>query len=188
MNVAAAFPDDVVDDGFGPVAVDVAPARWVAALATARDELGCGFFDFLTAVDEPDGIRLVCHLAAAGARPVEHLLLRTLVPHDRAEVPSAAALYAGARWHERETAEMFGVTFLDEAGSPLELEGLLLPPGFEGHPLRKDFLLASRLDRPWPGAKEPGESDSTVGVAAPSRRRMRPPGVPGPEERGGARG
>ena len=191
MNLATAFPDDVVDEGFGPVAVDVAPDRWVAALATARDELGCRFFDFLTAVDEPEGIRLLAHVARTAdtePSPVEHLILRTLLPHDRAEVASVAALYAGARWHERETAEMFGVTFLDEAGSPIELAGLLLPPGFEGHPLRKDFLLASRLDRPWPGAKEPGESDSSVGAASPSRRRMRPPGVPGPDERGGARG
>lgn len=188
-ELAGAFPGATVDEGFGPVAVDVDPERWVEALTTARDALGCGFFDFLTAVDEPDGIRLVCHVARVGApAPVEHLLLRTLVPHDRAQVASAAAVYAGARWHERETAEMFGVTFLDEAGRPLELEPLLLPPGFEGHPLRKDFLLASRLDRPWPGAKEPGESDSTVGAAAPSRRRMRPPGVPAPEERGGPRG
>ena len=188
MNLTAAFPDATVDEGFGPTAVDVAPDRWVAALTTARDDLGFAYFDFLTAVDEPDGIRLVCHVAAVDRRPVAHLLLRTLVPHDRAEVASVGSLYAGARWHERETAEMFGVSFLDEAGAALELEGLLLPAGFEGHPLRKDFLLASRVDRPWPGAKEPGESDSSVGSAAPSRRRMRPPGVPGPEERGGARG
>ena len=33
---------------------------------------------------------------------------------------------------------------------------LLLPDGFEGHPLRKDFVLAARAAKPWPGAKEPG--------------------------------
>ena len=31
------------------------------------------------------------------------------------------------------------------------------PPEFEGHPLRKDFVLAARVVKPWPGAKEPGE-------------------------------
>ena len=84
-------------------------------------------------------------------------------------------MYAGARWHERETAEMFGVGFTSPEGEPLSLDGLLLPEGFEGHPLRKDFVLASRVAKPWPGAKEPGESDHD---AAPSRRRTRPPGVP----------
>ena len=80
-------------------------------------------------------------------------------------------VYAGAGWHERETHEMFGIDF---AGHE-PLDTLLLPDGFEGHPLRKDFVLASRVAKPWPGAKEPGESD---GEASPSRRRTRPPGVP----------
>src|SRR4051794_38238221 len=65
---------------------------------------------------------------------------------------------------------MFGVVF---EGHP-NLVPLLLPDGFEGHPLRKDFVLAARVAKPWPGAKEPGES----GHGAPSRRRVRPPGVP----------
>jgi NADH-quinone oxidoreductase subunit C len=57
---------------------------------------------------------------------------------------------------------------------------LLLPDGFEGHPLRKDFVLAARAAKAWPGAKEPGESDAD-GHGAPSRRKMRPPGVPDPD-------
>ncbi len=74
---------------------------------------------------------------------------------------------------------MFGITF---DGHP-HLVPLLLPDGFEGHPLRKDFVLAARVAKPWPGAKDPGESDSDVG-AAPSRRKTRPPGVPDPAEWG----
>ena len=73
---------------------------------------------------------------------------------------------------------MFGIGF---DGHP-HLVPLLLPDAFEGHPLRKDFVLAARAAKPWPGAKEPGES----GDGGPSRRRMQPPGVPdeswGPRE------
>ncbi len=83
-------------------------------------------------------------------------------------------VYAGANWHERETFEMFGITFADHPN----LIPLLLPDGFEGNPLRKEFILASRVAKPWPGAKEPGESDH---AGAPSRRRTLPPGVPDPE-------
>ena len=68
---------------------------------------------------------------------------------------------------------MFGIDF---AGHP-NLVPLLLPDGFEGHPLRKDFVLAARVAKPWPGAKEPGESDEG---GPPSRRKTRPPGVPDP--------
>ena len=70
----------------------------------------------------------------------------------------------------RETFEMFGVIF---EGHP-HLVPLLLPDGFEGHPLRKDFVLAARVAKAWPGAKEPGESDH----GSPSRRKTLPPGVP----------
>jgi NADH-quinone oxidoreductase subunit C len=140
----------VVDPGFPPVTVDVPLATWATVVAAAR-ELGATFFDFLSAVDEPDGVRVVCHLVQPD--PFEHLVLRTVL--DSGAVPSVAAVFEGAAWHERETAEMFGVTFLDEGGAPLELAPLLLPPGFPHHPLRKDYALQSRVETPWPGEKEP---------------------------------
>lgn len=185
-RVAAAYTgafgeDAAVDtEGFGPLSVDVPAARWVEALLLARDGLDCAFFDFLTAVDElEDGFRLVCHVAdhhSPGPGGVQHLIVRTLVPRDGAALPSVADVYAGARWHERETHEMFGIDFTVD-GAPLALEKLLLPEEFEGHPLRKEFVLASRVAKPWPGAKEPGESDHAP-AATTSRRRMKPPGVP----------
>ena len=68
---------------------------------------------------------------------------------------------------------MFGIDFTGHDA----LDPLLLPDGFEGHPLRKDFVLASRVAKPWPGAKEPGESDRDA-VAEPApyppARRPRP--------------
>ena len=50
--------------GAGDRAVlDVPPDRWLAALRAARDELGCDFFDWLSAVDEgDDGFRIVAHV------------------------------------------------------------------------------------------------------------------------------
>ncbi len=187
-RVRAAFAEAIgeevtVDEGFGPVTVDVPAARWADAVELARDGLDCSFFDFLSAVDElTSGFRMVCHLADHHPRGVEHLVLRTLVPREEPVVASVVHLFPGARWHERETHEMFGVGFTDQAGERLVLDPLLLPENFEGHPLRKDFVLASRVAKPWPGAKEPGESDHQA--AAPSRRRTRPPGVPEPEQWG----
>ncbi|WP_461035696.1 NADH-quinone oxidoreductase subunit C, partial [Streptomyces mayteni] len=156
--------------------VDVPPTAWTDALTAARDELGCTFFDWLSAVDEPGtGFRICAHVVALGAPP-RRLLLRTTVPHEGPALATATGVYAGAAWHERETHEMFGVDFPGHPG----LEPLLLPESFEGHPLRKDFVLAARVVKAWPGAKEPGES----GHGGPRRRQTLPPGVPDPNEWG----
>jgi len=166
-------------ESFGPVAVDIPVEAWVPAHEVLRDEVGLTFFDFLTASDElADGFRIVSHLADFwGGAHVEHLLLRTLVPRAAPRLASLTGVYAGAGWHERETFEMFGVEF---DGHP-NLVPLLLPEGFEGNPLRKEFVLASRVAKPWPGAKEPGESEHAPKAGAPSRRRTLPPGVPDPD-------
>ncbi|HEU4541549.1 MAG TPA: NADH-quinone oxidoreductase subunit C [Jiangellaceae bacterium] len=163
-----------VSDAFGVPVFDVPADRWTATLQAARDA-GLSYFDWLSAVDELDeGFSLVVHVADVDQRPVLHLLVRTRVPRDDPRIASVTGVYRGAAWHERETHEMFGIEF---DGHP-NLAPLLLPDGFEGNPLRKEFVLAARAAKPWPGAKEPGEGGE--GRAAPSRRRMLPPGVPDP--------
>ncbi|GAA4983235.1 hypothetical protein GCM10023205_61230 [Yinghuangia aomiensis] len=170
--------DTAVSDAYGLATADVPAEGWIAALTAARDTLGLTFFDWLTAVDESDAFTIAVHVCAA---PGPRLLLRTRVPHDAPVLPTATGVFAGAGWHERETAEMFGITF---EGHPNPAP-LLLPDGFEGHPLRKDFVLASRVAKPWPGAKEPGESDhAPAGARSPGRRRILPPGVPDASEWG----
>ncbi|MGW2255252.1 NADH-quinone oxidoreductase subunit C [Kitasatospora sp. NPDC001660] len=169
-------------EAYGLITVDVPAEHWIEALTNARDGLGLGFFDWLSAVDElAEGFSVVAHLASAEGHAVRHLALRTRVPRDRAALPSAVSVYAGAAWHERETHEMFGIDF---PGHP-HLVTLLLPDGFEGHPLRKEFVLAARVAKAWPGAKEPGESDHGDG---PARRKMQPAGVPDPNEWGPLKG
>jgi NADH-quinone oxidoreductase subunit C len=107
--------------------------------------------------------------------------MRTRVPEGQ-PVASATRLWRGAAWHERETFEMFGIEFEGfDDGSGLGLRPLLLPNGFDGTPLRKSFVLASRASKPWPGAKEPGEGGSAhAGPPSdkPGRRKIQAPGVP----------
>ena len=163
---------------FARATVDVPVAGWLAAVRAARDDdrSRLDFFDWLGAVDEQErGYTVLLH---AWSTPLRHgALLRTLVPRDQAVLDSVVPVYPGAAWPEREAHEMFGVRF---AGHPGGLRPLLLPAQFEGYPLRKDFVLASRVAKPWPGAKEPGEPGA--GRRAP----LRPPGVPAPGQWGPA--
>jgi NADH-quinone oxidoreductase subunit C len=164
----AADGSTVTLDG-STVTLDVPREDWLAALAFGRDVAGCDFFDWLTAVDEQDqGFAVIVHLYSIEDR--QHLLVRTLLPRDDPALPTATGLFRGAGWPERETHEMFGITFEGHPG----LAPLLLPDGFEGHPLRKEFALAARATLEWPGAREPGEREPS----ARSRRRLVPPGVP----------
>jgi NADH-quinone oxidoreductase subunit C len=165
-------------DAWARATVDVPPTVWTAAVSAARDDLGCDFFDWLTAVDElAEGFIVVVHVWSTARR--HGILIRTRVPRDAARVDSIVGIYPGAAWPERETYEMFDIDFIGHDG----LKGLLLPPEFEGHPMRKEFVLASRVVKPWPGADEPGSSRDT---GAARRAPMRPPGVPAPGEWGSA--
>jgi len=89
--------------------------------------------------------------------------LKADVPDDTLTVTSWTKVFGGANWHERETYEMFGITF---AGHP-SLRKLYLPGDFEGYPLRKDFPLLSRIVKPWPGIVDvegmPGVADDEGG-------------------------
>jgi NADH-quinone oxidoreductase subunit C len=91
------------------------------------------------------------------------LHLKSDVPDDTMTMPTWMKVYSGADWHERETWEMYGISF---EGHP-DLRHIYLPSDFEGHPLRKDFPLLPRVVKPWPGivdvepmpGEEPGEGD-----------------------------
>ncbi len=185
VDVLGPAPDVVASvsggQAYARATVDVPPRSWAAALLAARDDpaLAFDFFDWLSAVDELDeGFSIVAHLWSTTLR--HGVLVRTRVPRDTPAVESVVAVYPGAAWHERETHEMFGIDFAGHG----ELRPLLLPEQFEGHPLRKEFVLASRVAKPWPGAKEPGESEGGAAKRAP----IRPPGVPDPNEWGPLKG
>ena len=159
--------------------LDVPPQEWRTAAEAARAD-GFLFFEWLGVVDEvgrADVLRVVAVLRSLD-QPASIRQLSTSVPREGGELASLQPVFAGAAWHEREAAEMFGVTF--SGGDPRRL---LLGPEFEGTPLRKDEVLGARTALAWPGAKEPGEGEASAadaGARSPGRRRMVPPGVPDP--------
>ena len=123
-------------------------------------------------IGRSDTLRIVLALRRLD-RPAAVALWATELPRDAARLPTIRGVFAGAAWHEREAAELFGVEFVGG-----DQRRLLLSPGFVGTPLRKDEVLAARTGMAWPGAKEPGESDaagrpgpSAVGAARACRTR-----------------
>ena len=163
--------------------VRVDAASWRTAAETLKS-LGYTYFCFLSAIDwmpspygkgeedptEPAPERdTTVRQGYAGGDSRFQVFARFVKPHESLgvtvkadvpesmSVPSISAVFAGANWHERETHEMFGISF---DGHP-DLRNMYLPTDFEGHPLRKDFPLLARMVKPWPGIVDveplPGE-------------------------------
>lgn len=160
--------------------IDCEPTGWLPTLAGLRED-GYAFFDFLTAVDEgEEGFGVLAHLYRFTSGAPAEVFVRTGLEPGRSLL-TVTGLWRGAAWHERETFEMFGIVFdgFDD-GTGFGLRPLLLPDGFEGNPLRKDFVLTARASKPWPGAKDPSDATEAQEVRpgrAP-RRKTLPPGVP----------
>jgi NADH-quinone oxidoreductase subunit C len=157
-RVRAQFGDDVIafEDQFGHAVVTIAPERYRELAMFLRDEpaFACDYCDFTSAVDHgEDGLEIVTHLYSTTRR--HNIRVKVRLAADGLVCQTLSDIYPTANWHERETMEMFGVTF---EGHPMPVRLLLHEP-FEGHPLRKDFELMSRVVKPWPGEAEGEEAE-----------------------------
>ncbi len=63
---------------------------------------------------------------------------------DGESLPSSVSIWPTANWLEREVYDMFGITF---DGHP-EMKRILLPDGWKGFPLRKDYGILQQ-DKEW---------------------------------------
>jgi NADH-quinone oxidoreductase subunit C len=73
----------------------------------------------------------------------ERIRVKTQIA-DGATLPSSVPVWIGANWLEREVFDMFGIKF---DGHP-DMKRILLPDGWKGHPLRKDYGILQQ-DNEW---------------------------------------
>lgn len=97
--------------------------------------LDFSFLTSVTGVDFVDHFELVYHLLSM--RHNHRIVLKArLYGRDFPEAPSVVEVWAGAELQEREIWDLLGIRF---KGHP-NMKRILLWEGFEGHPLRRDFI------------------------------------------------
>ena len=98
-------------------------------------DLVMDYLNAITAVDFIDHFDVIYQLTSTVTR--KRIVVRSsLYGREELSVDSVTSLWSGANLQEREIWDLMGITFL---GHP-NMKRLLLWEGFEGHPLRKDFL------------------------------------------------
>ncbi|HLJ65751.1 MAG TPA: NADH-quinone oxidoreductase subunit C [Chloroflexota bacterium] len=137
---------EALREHFGDTVTDVSHFRGEATALVDRvavvdvagfckEGLGFDFLVDLTCVDWLDReprFDVVYHLLSSSDWQRLRLKLHT---DPDVSVPSVSGVWGAANWAEREVFDLFGVEFENHP----DLRRLLLPDGWTGHPLRKDY-------------------------------------------------
>jgi NADH-quinone oxidoreductase subunit C len=133
-------PADKKDKGRrGEAFVLVDPQQLAHFLEACRDDERLGFellVDLSATDPSKDAPELWIGVQLLSLRHRQRLAIKCMLPKSAPSLPTSAVVYRAAQWHERECAEMFGVTFV---GHP-DPRNMLLPDDWVGHPLRKDYV------------------------------------------------
>ncbi len=125
----------------------------VERVRPALERLRSQGFDQVTLITAVDRFpahprfEVVWQLYSYGQR--QRVRLKCRVGAEEPSVPSACDLWPGASFMERECWDLFGIRF----GPHPDLRRLMMPDGYDHHPLRKDFphkgIEPDRLYRQW---------------------------------------
>ena len=96
-------------------------------------EMGFDNLSVITGVDRADRIEVIYNLFSYSKK--QNLVLKAVLDHSSPEIDSVTSIWKVADWLERETYDLVGIKF---RGHP-NLKRILLPEGWIGHPLRKDY-------------------------------------------------
>ena len=134
-RLAEAVPDSVVRTEGDCVWVE--PSRIVQAAQLLRDDpdLDFQFLNAISAVDFIDCFDVVYHLTSFRQQH-KGVVKARLHGRESLSLPSVYEVWRGADLQEREVWDLMGIHF---EGHP-NMKRIMLWEGFDGHPLRKDYL------------------------------------------------
>ena len=134
-KIEAAVPESVISSEKASVLVDSKAVAGVLRFLKETPEFNFSYLNNLTAVDYYDYFEVVYDLTSFTNKQTVTIKAR-VYGRENPEIPSVSHLWLGADFQEREVFDLLGIRFV---GHP-NLRRIALWEGFEGHPLRKDFL------------------------------------------------
>ncbi|MBO55293.1 MAG: NADH-quinone oxidoreductase subunit C [Dehalococcoidia bacterium] len=139
VDLAAAiekrFPGSVVDCDQSATWVQHRMMTDISEYLKNEPELKFDFLNSISAVDFIEYFEVVYHLTSIVHQHAT-VVKTKLYGREELAMPSVYHLWRGADFQEREIWDLMGIRFY---GHP-NMKRILLWEGFEGHPLRKDFL------------------------------------------------
>jgi NADH-quinone oxidoreductase subunit C len=134
-KIEAKFPHSVVKATDQSLLVKAESLLEIAGYLKDTPGLDFDYLTLITTVDYIECFEVVYQLTSL--KQNHSLVLKTrCYNRDNPALPSVVGLWRGADFQEREIYDLFGISF---TGHP-NLKRIVLWEGFEGHPLRKDFL------------------------------------------------
>ena len=137
LTIDQHVPDAVLDVAMAAdnAVLSIAPAHIASVCRVLKETAGFERLSAVTGVDwwprEPRfEVIYFLHSLARNARV--RLSVRV---GEEDELDSVCQIWRGANWYEREVFDLFGVRFRNHPN----LERIMLPADYEGHPLRKDY-------------------------------------------------
>lgn len=128
------LPDSIVSLGMQknkPLAI--IKKDYLVKVAEKVKDMGFDNLSLITGIDYTDRFEVVYNFLSYSKK--QNLVLKVVLDHKDPEVASLSSLWKVADWLERETYDLVGIKF---SGHP-NLKRILLPDGWMGHPLRKDY-------------------------------------------------
>lgn len=135
QSVEAKLPGSILSHDEGTIWVKPELILPVCKIMKDPDELDFSFLTALTAVDFVDHFEIIYHLTSM-RRNLKCVLKCVCKGRENPAISSVTEIWRGADLQEREIWDLMGIRF---EGHP-NLKRIMLWEGFEGHPLRKDYL------------------------------------------------
>ena len=142
-----------VEESFGVLVLTVKAPYITETLTAAKQfaEVPCDFLHDLCGLDRVDHFEVVYQLSSL--RGPQKLRVKALLNRENPVVDSVTRIWQGANYLEREAYDMFGIIF---KGHP-NLKRIYMWDDFEGHPMRKDYVIESHEQRAVMRVRKEGE-------------------------------